>query len=310
MSLRIGSINPAARFMKATIIGVPMDLGAGRRGVDMGPSAIRHAGLHDMLRRIGCEVEDAGDVAVPVAESRVVLESDLRFLDEIVTTCQHLADSVARLAGAGRVPIVLGGDHSIAMGTIAGLARISPRVGLLYFDAHGDFNTPASSPSGNIHGMPLAVALGLGDERLLDLAPRRPMVRREDAALIGIRDIDPEERRLIHEKGPASFTVRDVDERGMRSVMAECIALTSGCDRLHVSFDMDVLDPMHAPGTGTPVEGGLTLREAHLAMEMLADDGRVRSIEIVETNPILDTGNRTGQLAAGLIASCLGKRIL
>jgi arginase len=307
---RAGANTLVARSMKVTIIGVPMDLGAGRRGVDMGPSAIRHAGLHEMLRRLGCEVEDAGDVPVPVAESRVVREEDLRFLDEIVTTCRHLADAVERLAGAGRVPIVLGGDHSIAMGTIAGLARVSPRVGLLYFDAHGDFNTPAASPSGNIHGMPLAVALGVGDERLLALGPRTPMVRREDAALIGIRDVDAEEKRLIRELGPASFTVRDVDERGMRSVMEECIALTSGCERLHVSFDMDVLDPMHAPGTGTPVEGGLTLREAHLAMEMLADGGRVQSLEIVETNPILDTGNRTGQLAAGLIASCLGKRIL
>ena len=287
-----------------------MDLGAGRRGVDMGPSAIRHAGLHEQLRRLGHQVSDSGDVPVAVAESRVSGDEHLRFLDEIVDCCAHIAGEVEAIARAGGFPIVLGGDHSIAMGTIAGLARVSERVGVIYFDAHGDFNTPESSPSGNIHGMPLAVALGLGDERLLALGPRRPMVRREDVALVGIRDVDPEEARLLKSDGPRSFTVRAIDERGMRSVMEECIGLVGGCDWLHVSFDMDALDPSHAPGTGTPVEGGLTLREAHLAMEMLADTGRVRSIEVVETNPILDNGNRTGQLAAGLIASCLGKRIL
>ena len=288
-----------------------MDLGAGRRGVDMGPSAIRHAGLHDMLRRLGHEVADAGDVDSPVAESVVLREASLRFIDEIVPSCLELADRVHEAAEAGSVPLVLGGDHSIAIGTLAGIARTASRIGLLYFDAHGDFNTPQTSPSGNIHGMPLAVACGLGDERLLAIGPRRPMVRREDAALIGIRDIDPEEARLIQSDGPRSFTTRDVDERGMKSIMEESIALaTRETDWVHVSFDMDVLDPSHAPGTGTPVEGGLTLREAHLAMEMLADTGRVRSVEIVETNPILDTGNRTAKLAAGLIASCLGKRIL
>jgi arginase len=296
--------------VKLEILGAPMDLGAGRRGVDMGPSAIRHAGLHEMLRRLGHEVADRGDVPVAVAETRAPGDAHLRFLDEIIACCTRIADEVEAVARAGGSPIVLGGDHSIAMGTIAGLARVSPRVGVLYFDAHGDFNTPESSPSGNIHGMPLAIALGLGDERLLALGPRRPMVRREDAALVGIRDVDPEEGRLITASGPRSFTVRAIDERGMSTVMAECIGIVAGCDWLHVSFDMDALDPSHAPGTGTPVEGGLTLREAHLAMEMLADTGRVRSVEVVETNPILDNGNRTGQLAAGLIASCLGKRIL
>ena len=297
--------------MKVTIIGAPMDLGAGRRGVDMGPSAIRHAGLHDTLRRLGHEVTDHGDIPSPVAESVVVREKGMRFIDEILVSCTQLADAVEAVANAGGVPVVLGGDHSIAMGTIAGICRKAARVGVVYFDAHGDFNTPETSPSGNIHGMPLAVALGLGDARLLALGPRRPMVRREDVALVGIRDVDVEEARLLRDKGPASFTVRSVDERGMKAVMEESISIACGhSDWLHVSFDMDVLDPQHAPGTGTPVEGGLTLREAHLAMEMLADTGRVRSLEIVETNPILDTGNRTGQLAAGLIASCLGKRIL
>ena len=288
-----------------------MDLGAGRRGVDMGPSAIRHAGLHDMLRRIGHEVRDAGDVDSPVVESVPVRDDPLRYVDEIVASCGQISHLVERAARAGELPLVLGGDHSIAMGTIAGISRVAQRVGMLYFDAHGDFNTPETSPSGNVHGMPLAIACGLGDERLLAIGLRRPMVRREDIALIGIRDVDPEESRLIREKGPASFTVRDVDERGMKSIMEDAIAIAlRDSDWLHVSLDMDVLDPGHAPGTGTPVEGGLTLREAHLAMEMLADTGLVKSMEVVETNPILDTGNRTGQLAAGLIASCLGKRIL
>jgi arginase len=184
-------------------------------------------------------------------------------------------------------------------------------VGVVYVDAHGDFNTPETSPSGNVHGMPLAVALGLGDERLLAIGPRRPMVRTEDVALVGVRDVDAEEARLIRSHRVPTWTLRDVDERGMRAVMEDVIArVTRETDWVHVSFDMDALDPMHAPGTGTPVDGGLTQREAHLAMEMLADTGRVRSFEIVETNPMLDTGNRTGQLAARLAASCLGKRIL
>jgi arginase len=309
--VRLRRVDGTLADMKITILGAPMDLGAGRRGVDMGPSAIRHAGLHDMLRRLGHEVEDAGDVWAPVAESRVVREPELRFLDEILRSCGELADAVETAGRNGSLPLVLGGDHSIAIGTIAGIARVVGRVGVLYFDAHGDFNTPQTSPSGNIHGMPLAIAMGMGDERLLSVGPRRPLVRREDVVLLGIRDVDPEEARLLRQSGPKTFTVRDVDERGMKSVMEESIeTVTRETDWLHVSFDMDVLDPRDAPGTGTPVEGGLTMREAHLAMEMLADGGRVRSLEIVETNPILDTGNRTGQLAAGLIASCLGKRIL
>lgn len=297
--------------MKVTIIGAPLDLGAGRRGVDMGPSAIRHAGLHDMLRRLGHEVVDAGDIPAPVAESLAVTEPRLRFVDEIVASCRILADRVEAAARGGSVPVVLGGDHSVAMGSIAGACRVAERVGVVYVDAHGDFNTPETSPSGNIHGMPLAAAMGLGDARLTGIGPRVPMVRGEDVALVAVRDVDPEEARLIREKGPPTITLRDVDERGMKVVMEECIErVTRHADWLHVSFDMDSLDPWFAPGTGTPVDGGLTIREAHLAMELLADCGRVRSIEVCETNPILDQGNRTGQLAARLIASCLGKRIL
>jgi len=297
--------------MKITIIGAPMDLGAGRRGVDMGPSAIRKAGLHDMLRRLGHEVVDAGDLFIHISESLEVKEPALRFLDEILTSCRTLADKVEEAALAGRIPVVLGGDHSIALGTIAGVCRAAKRVGVVYVDAHGDFNTPDTSPSGNIHGMPLAAAMGLGDPRLVGIGPRQPMLRKEDVALMGIRDIDPAEARLIRDFGLAAHTVRHVDEIGMKAVVDDCVArATRDTDWLHVSFDMDAIDPAYAPGTGTPVSGGITEREAHLAMEILADSGKVRSIEVVETNPILDNGNQTGQLAARLIASCLGKRIL
>jgi arginase len=297
--------------VKVTIIGAPMDLGAGRRGVDMGPSAIRHAGLHDLLRRLGHEVTDSGDVQAPVAESLEVREPRLRFIDEILATCRALADRVEAAARDGHAPVILGGDHSVALGTLAGLCRVARRVGVVYVDAHGDFNTPDTSPSGNIHGMPLAAALGLGDPRLTGLGPRTPMVLKEDVALVGVRDVDPGEAQLLRTHGPRTRTLRDVDERGIKAVMDECVAVaTASTDWLHVSFDMDAIDPGFAPGTGTPVEGGLTMREAHLAMEILADSDRVRSVEICETNPILDNGNRTGQLAARLVASCLGKRIL
>jgi arginase len=297
--------------MNVTVIGAPMDLGAGRRGVDMGPSAIRHAGLHDMLRRLGHDVTDGGDVFSPVVESLEIRDPRLRYVDEIVASCLSLAARVEETARAGQLPVVLGGDHSVALGTLAGLCRVASRVGVIYVDAHGDFNTPETSPSGNIHGMPLAAALGFGDRRLTGLGPRVPMLRREDVVLVGVRDVDPDEARLIKEHGPLTYTLRDVDERGMKSVVEQCLAAISrDTDWLHVSFDMDAVDPGQAPGTGTPVEGGLTMREAHLAMELLADSGRVRSVEICETNPILDQGNRTGMLAARLIASCLGKRIL
>jgi arginase len=288
-----------------------MDLGAGRRGVDMGPSAIRHAGLGALLQRLGHDVRDAGDVFSPVAEALEVKDEALRYVDEILESCAALADRVEQAASAGRVPVVLGGDHSIALGTIAGLCRVARRVGVVYFDAHGDFNTPATSPSGNIHGMPLSAACGFGHPRLTSFGPRQPMLRVEDVALVGLRDVDLEEARLIRESGVHAFTLREIDERGMVHVVGDAIAAAAeGTDWLHVSFDMDSIDPRFAPGTGTPVEGGLTWREAHLAMEMLSDTGLVRSLEVVEVNPILDEGNRTGRLAAELAASCFGKRIL
>jgi arginase len=297
--------------MDVRIIGAPIDLGQRRRGVDMGPSAIRHAGVHRLLRHLGHDVRDAGDVFSPVAESLEVKDEALRFVDEILESCEALADRVEVAARAGRIPVVLGGDHSVALGTIAGISRVAQRVGVVYLDAHGDFNTPEISPTGNIHGMPLSAACGIGHPRLTSFGPRHPMLRIEDVALIGLRDVDPGEARLIRERGPRAFTVREIDERGMQAVIHEAIRIaTRDTDWLHVSFDVDCIDPRYAPGTGTPVEGGLTWREAHLAMEMLADTGKVRSLEVVEVNPILDDGNRTGRVAAELVASCFGKRIL
>jgi arginase len=297
--------------MNVTVIGAPMDLGAGRRGVDMGPSAIRLAGLHQRLRKLGHHVEDGGDVFSPVAETLEVRDPKLRFLDEIVDCCKALADEVETCASSGRFPLVLGGDHSVAMGTIAGLTRVAERVGVIWVDAHGDFNTPETTPTGNIHGMPLSACCGIGAPELTGLGERDPMLDTSDVALVGIRDIDPHEAKVIHDEGVEAFTVRDLDEMGMKEVAERSLEIaTRDSDWLHVSFDLDSIDPRWAPGTGTPVEGGLTLREAHLLLEILADSGMVRSLELVETNPILDLRNQTGELAAWLAESCLGARIM
>jgi len=298
-----------------TIIGVPLDLGAGRRGVDMGPSAFRVAGLAERVRELGYDVRDAGDLPVKIAETQSPGDPRQKYLVEIRKVCERLRDSVEAAVGQGSVPVVLGGDHSIAMGTIAGLARRfrkgNEKVGLIWFDAHADANTPETSPSGNIHGMPLAVALGLGEPSLVNLAGFQPMVEGSRASLVGIRDVDPAERANVKASGIGAFTMRDVDERGMRAVMEEAIErATSGTAGFHVSFDMDGIDPSAAPGVGTPSPGGLSYREAHLAMEMLADTGKVVAAEFVEVNPVLDHKNGTARLAIELIASLLGKRIL
>jgi len=300
---------------RVTVIGVPLDLGAGRRGVDMGPSALRVAEVDGRIRELGCEVEDGGDIAVTIAETRDPGDARLKYLDEIWRTCETLRDRVSEALAAGRTPVVLGGDHSIAMGTIAGAARFyaqsGERLGLVWFDAHGDANTPETSPSGNIHGMPMAVALGLGAPALVSLAGSVPMIDGSRAAIVGLRDVDAAERANVTATGIGAFTMRDIDERGMRSVMEEAIRRAStGTAGIHVSVDLDALDPEHAPGVGTPSPGGLSYREAHLAMEMLADTGRVVSAEVVEVNPILDERNRTAALGVGLVASLLGKRIL
>jgi arginase len=298
-----------------SIIGVPLDLGAGRRGVDMGPSALRVADVDERIRELGHEVEDLGDLETPIRETLRLGDPRLKYLKEIRSTCEALRDRVEGALALGRRPVVLGGDHSIAMGTIAGVARHYRQrghsIGLIWFDAHGDHNTPETSPSGNIHGMPAAVVLGLGEPELTELAGPAPMVEGARAALVGLRDIDTAERTNIKATGVGAFTMRDIDERGMRSVMEAAIARAgTGTAGIHVSFDLDAVDPEHAPGVGTASPGGLSYREAHLAMEMLADTGKVLSAELVEVNPIFDERNGTARLGVELLASLLGKQIL
>ena len=300
---------------RVKFIGVPLDLGAGRRGVDMGPSAFRLADVHQKVRDLGYEVEDAGDIVVSIPETQSPGDPRLKYLKEIQKTCETLRDTVAGTLGEGKIPVVLGGDHSIAMGTIAGVSRFhrerGAKIGLVWMDAHGDHNTPETSPSGNIHGMPLAVVLGLGAPSLVGLSGSDPMVDGARAAVVGLRDVDVPERANIRATGIRAFTMRDIDERGMRAVMAEAMAhATDGTAGIHVSFDLDAMDPDYAPGVGTPSPGGLSYREAHLAMEMLADTGKVVSAELVEVNPILDQRNGTAVLGVELLASLLGKKIL
>jgi arginase len=300
---------------RVSLIGVPLDLGAGRRGVDMGPSALRVAGVDARLAALAYEVADLGDLPVKIPETQGPGDPRLKYLKEIVEVCARLRDRVGEALEEGTIPVVLGGDHSVAMGTIAGLARHfharREKVGLVWFDAHADANTAETSPSGNIHGMPLAAVLGLGAPSLVNLAGHTPMVDGSRAALVGIRDVDPAERANVRATGIGAFTMRDIDERGMRSVMEDAIKrATAGTAGIHVSFDVDGIDPDYAPGVGTPSPGGLSYREAHLAMEMLADTGRVVSAEIVEVNPILDHRNGTAALAVELLASLLGKKIL
>ncbi len=298
-----------------TLIGVPLDLGAGRRGVDMGPSALRVAGVEERLLQLGHEVEDRGDLPVKIPETQSPGDPRLKYLGEIMEVVSGLRDAVDRALEDGATPVILGGDHSVAMGTIAGLARHFQRrkekIGLVWFDAHADANTAETSPSGNIHGMPLAAVLGLGAPSLVNLAGFSPMVDGARAALVGIRDVDQAERANVKASGIGAFTMRDIDERGMRTVMEQAIKrATAGTAGFHVSFDLDGMDPEHAPGVGTPAPGGLSYREAHLAMEMLADTGKVLSAELVEVNPVLDHQNVTARLGVELLTSLLGKKIL
>ena len=296
------------------IIGVPVDLGAGRRGVDMGPSAIRIADLEPRLEALGHKVTDLGDLDVTIPETQKVGEGKLRYKSPILATCAELCQKVEQALDKGRTPLVLGGDHSIAIGSVAGssghFARKGERIGLIWFDAHGDANTPDTTPSGNIHGMSLAVALGVGDPDLVNLGGRSPKVLARNTVLIGVRDIDTGEGEFLKKSGVNVYTMRDLDERGMRDVVDEAIgAAGDGTSGIHLSFDLDVVDPEDAPGTGTPVWGGITYREAHLAMEMLADRAEIIAVDLVEVNPVLDTQNMTGLLAAELAQSMLGKRI-
>ncbi|MEX2542993.1 MAG: arginase [Trueperaceae bacterium] len=290
------------------ILGIPMDLGAGRRGVDMGPSALRLAKLESTLADIGHRVADLGNVEVPVPEA-LARSGDLRFVETIADTCRRAFETLAALP-ATTVPVSLGGDHSVSMGTVAGAAARGGRTGVVWVDAHADLNTPETSPSLNIHGMPLAHLLGRGHAGLLEIWGGGAVVRPEDVVFIGLRALDDGEQRLVRELGLKAFTMKDVDCRGIASIAAEALEHLAQVDRVHLSFDADALEPDLAPGVGTPVPGGLSYREAHLLMELFADAGVVESVDLVEVNPFLDEKNRTARIMVEMAASLLGKRIL
>ncbi|PWU09689.1 MAG: arginase [Terriglobia bacterium] len=297
------------------IIGAPLDLGQGRRGVDMGPSAVRVANLAGRIGALGYSVEDLGNVAVVQPETAPEGNSQAKYLPEIAVTCHRLAEAVDQILARGHLPLALGGDHSVAIGTASGVSRHyrarNQNVGIIWLDAHADMNTPESSPSGNVHGMPLACIVGLGPPELTHLLGYAPKVEARNAVIVGLRDVDQLEKPHVRQSGVRAFTMRDIDERGLRVVMDEAIRLASdGTAGFHVSLDMDFVDPQDAPGVGTPVRGGATYREAHLAMEMICDSGQVLSMEVVEVNPVIDEVNRTADLAVELVMSGLGKRIL
>jgi arginase len=292
------------------IIGAELDLGAGRRGVDMGPSAIRYAGLGERLAELGISVADWGNVDAALPETAAAGSEQARFLREIKETCERIAVQVADALRDGLLPVVIGGDHSIGMGSVGGLASVSGKGAAIWFDAHGDLNTPATTPSGNVHGMTLAAALGLAQEEFESDAWPLPALDPAQTSLVGVRSLDDGERRVVRELGLGVYTMTDVDRRGMEDVIRDALQRSEGAAFLHVSLDMDVLDPDIAPGVGTPVRGGLSYREAHLAMELVAESGRLDALEIVEVNPILDRMNETADLAVELAASVLGARIL
>ena len=292
------------------LIGASLDLGAGRRGVDMGPSAIRYTGLDTRIERLGRDVYDWGNVEGAVPEATEMGSERVRFLAPIKQACERVAHLVARTVEEGLRPLVLGGDHSVAIGTLGGLARANGAGGVLWLDAHGDLNRPETSPTGNVHGMPLAAALGLAGPEFDSDAWRFPAVTAERVALVGVRSLDPAEADLIAETGVSVYTMSDVDRLGLERVVREALAKIAGPGFVHVSLDMDALDPDIAPGVGTPVRGGLSYREAHLAMELVAESGLAGSLEVVEVNPILDRENETAKLAVELVASALGARIL
>src|SRR5262249_13123161 len=300
------------------IFGVPLDLGQERPGVDMGPSAVRVAGLEARLEAIGHVVEDGGNIAVAIPEQKKEGDPRAKYLKEITATCTKHAETVMKTLEAGKVPLVLGGDHSVAAGTVAGVAeffrqqrRQDQKIGLIWIDAHADINTPETSPSGNVHGMPLAAILGLGPAELANIYGFSPKVKPENCVLVGVRDIDSREKENVKETGIEVYTMRDIDERGMRTVIEEALRVAGrGTAGYHVSLDMDWIDPEDAPGVGTPVRGGASYREAHLAMEIIADHGRMTSFEIVEVNPVIDEHNRTADLAVELALSAFGKKIL
>jgi len=297
------------------IIGVPMDLGAGRRGVDMGPSAIRIAGINQAIAFLGYEVTDAGNIHVAPPEAVAQVHKRARFLPEIAAAAEELARMVEAVLDDNAIPVVLGGDHSIAIGSVAGVAahyrKRRAAIGIIWLDAHADCNTPETTPSGNIHGMPLAALLGRGAQELTNVAGFAPKVLPEHTAIIGARSIDPGERELLRALGVRVFTMTEIDERGMSICIEEAIKIaTLNTAGIHVTMDMDFIDPFYAPGVGTPERGGVTYREGHLAMEKIAASGRVVSVELTEVNPLYDSANQTAQLAVEMILSALGKKIM
>lgn len=296
--------------MDVAIIGAPVDLGADRRGVDMGASAIRYAGLEGYLKDLGHNPRDFGNIRVPIPETTEDTNGHLKYLQPILRMTEELADKVSNVVSEGYLPLVLGGDHAVSLGSVAGVAR-HRTLGIIWVDAHGDFNTPETSPSGNIHGMVLAALAGIGDERLVKSGGVAPKVAFENIVLVGTRELDPGERALLRERGVRVFTMHDIDRLGLGNVMDMAAEQAgSGVDGIHLSLDLDVVDPLQAPGVGTPVIGGLNFRETHLAMEMLAQTRRIISIDLVEVNPILDTHNATADLATQFALSALGKTIL
>jgi arginase len=303
------------RHSHIAIIGAPLDLGAGRRGVDMGPSAVRVANLNRRLAELGYEVEDLGNVPVVQPESEPEGQPQAKYLPQITDTCTRLAEMVEKALNQGKFPLVLGGDHSIAVGTVSGVSKYlrdrKGKLGMIWIDAHTDMNTPGTSPSGNVHGMPLACCIGAGPDELTRIFGYAPKIDPANVALVGIRSVDEQERINVQHSGVHVFTMRDIDERGLGRVVEEAIRIaSSGTTGFHVSLDMDAVDPQEAPGVGTPVRGGITYREAHLAMETLNDTGRMLSMEVVEVNPVIDEVNRTAMLAVELVMSAMGKRIL
>jgi arginase len=297
--------------LNISLIGVPMDLGQARRGVDMGPSAIRYAGVVERLEEIGHTITDEGDIHISSA-SKTEVKAILRNLKEVTEACNELANKVSEVMDKGQFPLVLGGDHSIAIGTLAGLADRYENLGVIWYDAHADLNTGETSPSGNIHGMPLAVSLGLGHDSLMNIRGFAPKIKPENVVIIGARSIDPGERELIKEKGIKVFTMHEIDKLGMTEVMNQAMWYLKdrNVDGVHLSLDLDGIDPIYTPGVGTPVPGGITYRESHLAMEMLYSSKMITSAEFVEVNPILDEKNKTADVAVALMGSLFGEKLL
>lgn len=299
--------------LKVSLIGVPMDHGQNRRGVDMGPSAIRYAGVKERIESLGHSVRDEGDIQVGKADGERDAHSNLRNLTVITEAMETLGEKVEQVAQAGNFPLVLGGDHSIAIGTLAGISRQYENLGVIWYDAHADMNTSETSPSGNIHGMPLAASFGHGHEKLTHIRGFAPKVKAENIVIIGARSVDPGERELIRERGIRVYSMHEIDKLGMNAVIEDTLRYLKeerGVDGLHLSLDLDGIDPMYTPGVGTPVPGGISYRESHLAMEMLYDAGVITSAEFVEVNPILDEKNKTADVAVALIGSLLGEKLL